>query len=450
MNNNTQHTDTIAAIATATGGGVGIVRVSGKNLLPLAQEICHKHNISPRKAEFCSFFDEQNEVLDQGLLLFFPAPHSFTGEDVIELHGHGGSVVLNLLLQRVLQLGARMAEAGEFSRRAFLNGKMDLAQAESVADLIAASGEKAARMAARSLQGVFSNKINGLLRKLIDLRMLVEAVMDFPEEDEDFLQNANISKQIKDLKTEIEAIFATARQGAVLREGLHIVLVGAPNVGKSSLLNALSGEDTAIVTDIAGTTRDMVREQILIDGIAIHITDTAGLRQTTDIIEQKGIERGLSTAKNADAVLILSESKQALSDETAQLLADIPQEIQRIFVENKIDKTGEEPKLLNNNNEIKIKLSAKTGAGLNLLKQVLLEIVGSTPNDEGLFLARTRHLEALQQAMNELDNALIYIQQNDLLAEHLRHTQNELGKITGEFSPDDLLGEIFSRFCIGK
>ncbi|MBQ9259096.1 MAG: tRNA uridine-5-carboxymethylaminomethyl(34) synthesis GTPase MnmE [Neisseriaceae bacterium] len=450
MSIQTQHTDTIAAIATATGGGVGIVRVSGKNLLPLAQEICHKQNISPRKAEFCSFFDDQNEVLDQGLLLFFPAPHSFTGEDVIELHGHGGSVVLNLLLQRVLQLGARMAEAGEFSRRAFLNGKMDLVEVESVADLIAASGEKAARMAARSLQGVFSKKINGLLRKLIDLRMLVEAVMDFPEEDEDFLQNANITKQIKDLKAEIEAIFATARQGAVLREGLHIVLVGAPNVGKSSLLNALSGEDTAIVTDIAGTTRDMVREQILIDGVPVFITDTAGLRQTTDIIEQKGIERGLSTAKNADAVLILSESKQALSAETAQLLADIPQEIQRIFVENKIDKTGEEPELLNNNNEIKIKLSAKTGAGLNLLKQVLLDIVGSTPNDEGLFLARTRHLEALQQAMNELDNALIYIQQNDLLAEHLRHTQNELGKITGEFSPDDLLGEIFSRFCIGK
>ena len=450
MSIQTQHTDTIAAIATATGGGVGIVRVSGKNLLPLAQEICHKQNISPRKAEFCSFFDDQNEVLDQGLLLFFPAPHSFTGEDVIELHGHGGSVVRNLLLQRVLQLGARMAEAGEFSRRAFLNGKMDLVEVESVADLIAASGEKAARMAARSLQGVFSKKINGLLRKLIDLRMLVEAVMDFPEEDEDFLQNANITKQIKDLKAEIEAIFATARQGAVLREGLHIVLVGAPNVGKSSLLNALSGEDTAIVTDIAGTTRDMVREQILIDGVPVFITDTAGLRQTTDIIEQKGIERGLSTAKNADAVLILSESKQALSAETAQLLADIPQEIQRIFVENKIDKTGEEPELLNNNNEIKIKLSAKTGAGLNLLKQVLLDIVGSTPNDEGLFLARTRHLEALQQAMNELDNALIYIQQNDLLAEHLRHTQNELGKITGEFSPDDLLGEIFSRFCIGK
>ena len=450
MSIQTQHTDTIAAIATATGGGVGIVRVSGKNLLPLAQEICHKQNISPRKAEFCSFFDDQNEVLDQGLLLFFPAPHSFTGEDVIELHGHGGSVVLNLLLQRVLQLGARMAEAGEFSRRAFLNGKMDLVEVESVADLIAASGEKAARMAARSLQGVFSKKINGLLRKLIDLRMLVEAVMDFPEEDEDFLQNANLTKQIKDLKAEIEAIFATARQGAVLREGLHIVLMGAPNVGKSSLLNALSGEDTAIVTDIAGTTRDMVREQILIDGVPVFITDTAGLRQTTDIIEQKGIERGLSTAKNADAVLILSESKQALSAETAQLLADIPQEIQRIFVENKIDKTGEEPELLNNNNEIKIKLSAKTGAGLNLLKQVLLDIVGSTPNDEGLFLARTRHLEALQQAMNELDNALIYIQQNDLLAEHLRHTQNELGKITGEFSPDDLLGEIFSRFCIGK
>ena len=450
MSIQTPHTDTIAAIATATGGGVGIVRVSGKNLLPLAQEICHKQNISPRKAEFCSFFDEQNEVLDQGLLLFFPAPHSFTGEDVIELHGHGGAVVLNLLLQRVLQLGARMAEAGEFSRRAFLNGKMDLVEAESVADLIAASGEKAARMAARSLQGVFSKKINNLLRKLIDLRMLVEAVMDFPEEDEDFLQNANITKQINDLKAEIEAIFATARQGAVLREGLHIVLVGAPNVGKSSLLNALSGEDTAIVTDIAGTTRDMVREQILIDGVPVFITDTAGLRQTTDIIEQKGIERGLSTAKNADAVLILSESKQALSAETAQLLADIPQEIQRIFVENKIDKTGEEPKLLNNNNEIKIKLSAKTGAGLSLLKQVLLDIVGQTPNDEGLFLARTRHLEALQQAMNELDNALIYIQQNDLLAEHLRHTQNELGKITGEFTPDDLLGEIFSRFCIGK
>lgn len=450
MNNNTQHTDTIAAIATATGGGVGIVRVSGKNLLPLAQEISHKHNISPRKAEFCSFFDNQGEVLDQGLLLFFPAPHSFTGEDIIELHGHGGSVVLNLLLQRVLQLGARMAEAGEFSRRAFLNGKMDLAQAESVADLIAASGEKAARMAARSLQGVFSHKINGLLRKLIDLRMLVEAVMDFPEEDEDFLQNENISKQINDLKTEIQAVLATAQQGAVLREGLHIVLVGAPNVGKSSLLNALSGEDTAIVTDIAGTTRDMVREQILIDGIAIHITDTAGLRQTTDIIEQKGIERGLSTAKKADAVLILSESKQPLSPETAELLADIPATIKRIFVVNKIDKTNEPPALESNDKGDTIKLSAKTGAGLNLLKQVLLNIIGKTPNDEGLFLARTRHLEALQNALSELDNALIYIQQNDLLAEHLRHTQNHLGKITGEFSPDDLLGEIFSRFCIGK
>ena len=450
MNNNTQHTDTIAAIATATGGGVGVVRISGKNLLPLAQEISHKQNIVPRQAAFCSFFDDKGEVLDQGLLLYFPAPHSFTGEDVIELHGHGGAVVLNLLLQRVLQLGARMASAGEFSRRAFLNGKMDLVKAESVADLIAASGEKAARMAARSLSGVFSQKINNIVKKLIDLRMLIEAVMDFPEEDEDFLQNANISQQINNLQTEIKAVLLTAKQGAVLREGLHIVLVGAPNVGKSSLLNALSGEDTAIVTDIAGTTRDMVREQILIDGIPIHITDTAGLRQTTDIIEQKGIERGLSTAKNADAVLILSESGTPLSPETAQLLGDIPPEIKRIFVINKIDKTGENPELTSDDKGDTVKLSAKTGAGLDLLKQVLLNTVGATPNEEGLFLARTRHLEALQNALNELDNALIFQQQNDLLAEHLRHAQNELGKITGEFSPDDLLGEIFSRFCIGK
>lgn len=449
MNTQTQHTDTIAAIATATGGGVGIVRISGKNLLEMAQKISHKTVIRPRYAEFCSFFDNQNEVLDQGLLLFFPAPNSFTGEDVIELHAHGGAVMLNILLSGCLKLGARMAEAGEFSRRAFLNGKMDLVEVESVADLIAASGEKAARMAARSLSGVFSQKINQLLQKLIDLRMLVEAVMDFPEEDEDFLQNANTEDQINQLKQSVIEILSTAKQGAILREGMHIVLIGSPNVGKSSLLNALSGEETAIVTDIAGTTRDMVREQILINGISIHITDTAGLRQTTDIIEQKGIERSKSAAHIADAVLVLSENGQALSQDTLDLLQQIPAEVKRLFVENKIDKTGETP-ALQQGTETVVKLSVKTGAGLDLLKQALLDIVGAKPTDEGLFLARTRHLEALQNALRELDNALIYKEQNDLLAEHLRLAQNELGKITGEFTPDDLLGEIFSRFCIGK
>ncbi len=466
---------TIAAIATAAGrGGVGVIRISGSQLLPIAQAITGGKTPKPRTALYTDFLDEHGNAIDNGILLYFAAPASFTGEDVIELQGHGGQIVLQMLLNRCLQLGARIAEAGEFTKRAFLNNKLDLAQAESVADLIDASSQAAARMAVRSLKGAFSKQIHNLVDDLITLRMLVEATLDFPEEEIDFLEAADAQGKLAALQNELSTILSTASQGAILREGMNVVLVGAPNVGKSSLLNALAGDDIAIVTHIAGTTRDTVREHITLDGVPIHITDTAGLRETDDLVEKIGIERSEKAAQNADVALILIDPAEGINAATQAILDKLPSSLTRIVIHNKADLRHEVPSRVDNHigslktsaarfSEAKtsadktdtpatlINLSAKTGAGLDLLKQALLDAVGWQGESEGLFLARSRHIHALETAQRELDNAaLCGNHQLELLAEHLRLAQNACSEITGEFTADDLLGVIFSRFCIGK
>ncbi|WP_416384692.1 tRNA uridine-5-carboxymethylaminomethyl(34) synthesis GTPase MnmE [Snodgrassella sp. B3088] len=452
---------TIAAIATAPGrGGVGVVRLSGKNLLPMAQKLSGGKTPQPRKALYTDFVDVEGTVIDNGLLLYFAAPASFTGEDVIELQGHGGPVVLQMLLQCCLQLGARLAEPGEFTKRAFLNNKLDLAQAESVADLIDASSQSAARMAVRSLKGVFSQEIHRLVDDLITLRMLVEATLDFPEEDIDFLQAADASGKLDHLCIQLDKVLRQAQQGALLREGMNVVLVGAPNVGKSSLLNALAGDEVAIVTDIAGTTRDTVREQITLEGVPVHIIDTAGLRETEDVVERIGIERSQQAVQQADVALVLVDQREGINATTAAILAQLPAGLHKIEVHNKIDLTGEAASSVSRETgdlvaftdaSQVIALSAKTSTGLDLLRQALLQQVGWQGESEGLFLARTRHIQALETARKELANAsLCQNNQIELFAEHLRLAQNALNEITGEFSADDLLGVIFSRFCIGK
>ena len=447
---------TIAAIATAAGrGGVGVIRLSGRNLLPLAQHITGGKTPTPRLALYTDFLDAQQHAIDNGLLLYFAAPASFTGEDVIELQGHGGPVVMQMLLARCLELGARLAEPGEFTKRAFLNNKLDLAQAESVADLIDASSQSAARMAVRSLKGAFSQHIHTLVDDLITLRMLVEATLDFPEEDIDFLEAADAKGKLTTLQTQLAHLLANAEQGAILREGMNVVLVGAPNVGKSSLLNALAGDDIAIVTDIAGTTRDTVREQITLDGVPIHIIDTAGLRETDDIVEQIGIERSQKAVQQADVALILIDPREGINPTTQTILASLPDNLKKIEIHNKIDLHGEAAAVVQHGQlstaDSLIKLSAKTGAGLDLLKQALLNEIGWQGESESLFLARRRHITALQTAQAELEYAaLCHHQQIELLAEHLRLAQIACNEITGEFTADDLLGVIFSRFCIGK
>ena len=453
---------------------MGVIRISGSQLLPIAQAITGGKTPKPRTALYTDFLDEHGNAIDNGILLYFAAPASFTGEDVIELQGHGGQIVLQMLLNRCLQLGARIAEAGEFTKRAFLNNKLDLAQAESVADLIDASSQAAARMAVRSLKGAFSKQIHNLVDDLITLRMLVEATLDFPEEEIDFLEAADAQGKLAALQNELSTILSTASQGAILREGMNVVLVGAPNVGKSSLLNALAGDDIAIVTHIAGTTRDTVREHITLDGVPIHITDTAGLRETDDLVEKIGIERSEKAAQNADVALILIDPAEGINAATQAILDKLPSSLTRIVIHNKADLRHEAPSRVDNHigslktsaarfSEAKtsadktdtpatlINLSAKTGAGLDLLKQALLDAVGWQGESEGLFLARSRHIHALETAQRELDNAaLCGNHQLELLAEHLRLAQNACSEITGEFTADDLLGVIFSRFCIGK
>ena len=441
--------DTIAAIATAPGrGGIGVVRVSGHQLVTLAQTLTGI-TPNPRFAHFTAFKQASGEVIDEGLLLFFPAPGSFTGEDVIELQGHGGPVVLQLLLERCLELGARLAEPGEFTRRAFLNGKLDLAQAESVADLIEASTAAAARSAMRSLSGRFSEEIHQMRDGLIDLRMLVEATLDFPEEEIDFLEQANALPRLAAIRQQLENILDRAQQGALLRNGINVVLAGEPNVGKSSLLNQLAGTDRAIVTDIAGTTRDTLRETIQIEGIPLHITDTAGLRETGDAVEKIGITRAWQEINNADVILRLVDASAVSAENTID--SSLPSGVPRIVIENKIDLCNRTPQRYEQAGDIHIALSARSGEGIELLRQELLRIAGWHSHGEDIILARKRHLTALHEALVHIKEAdTISRAALELFAEELRLAHEALGDILGEFSADDLLGVIFSRFCIGK
>ena len=497
-----RHTDPIAAIATASGrGAVGIVRVSGAGLEKLALALCGR--VPPaRVATLLNFCAADGSVIDQGLAIFFPAPHSYTGEDVLELHGHGGAVVLQLLLARVLEAGAeidalsalprlthlRVAEPGEFSQRAFLNDKMDLAQAEAIADLIDASTEAAARSASRSLAGEFSQEIHRLRDALVRLRMLVEATLDFPEEEIDFLKQADAQGQLDALERMLQAVLARTRQGALLREGITVVIAGQPNAGKSSLLNALAGAELAIVTPIAGTTRDKVAQTIQIGGVPLHVIDTAGLRDSDDEVEKIGIARAWTEVEAADAVLFLhdltrAQEPQYAADEArleAMFDARVAAHVPVLDVWNKIDMTPVAPSMVGKDappaTEHKsgperdslsadsttatprvhqqLLVSAKTGVGLEDLRQALLHIAGWQAPPEGVFLARTRHVHALQRVATHLGEAqtllALQAQALDLLAEELRLAQNALNEITGEFTSDDLLGVIFSRFCIGK
>ena len=440
---------TIAAIATATGrGGVGIVRISGCGLQNLAQSISGKRP-PPRVATRADFHAADGSLVDTGLLLFFPAPYSYTGEDILELHGHGGVVVLQMLLARCLDLGARLAEPGEFTRRAYLNGKLDLAQAEAVVDLIDAATSAAARSAVRSLQGEFSQEIMALLEQLTELRALVEATLDFPEEEVDFLEAADAFGRLDRLQLRLAGIQDRAWQGKLLQCGLHVVLAGQPNVGKSSLLNRLAGDDLAIVTPIAGTTRDAVRSTLQINGIPLHIVDTAGLRATEDEVERMGIERSWREIERADVVVLLVDARSGVDDAEREILAQLPGQPARITVYNKVDLTDRCAERHEETNGIAISLSAKSGDGIDLLRQELLRIAGWHPTED-VFIARERHLRALREAEQHISEARSRLPQLELFAEELRLAQTALGSITGEFSADDLLGEIFGRFCIGK
>ncbi len=443
--------DTIAAIATAPGrGGIGVVRVSGASLSGFVAELCGRVP-EPRNAMFATFLDAAGGALDEGIALYFPGPASFTGEDVLELQGHGGPVVMQMLLERCLELGARLAEPGEFTRRAFLNGKLDLAQAESVADLIEASTAAAARSALRSLSGRFSEEIHRIVDALIDLRMLVEATLDFPEEEVEFLERARAMPRLEEIRQQLEDVLDRARQGALLRSGLNVVLVGEPNVGKSSLLNQLTGEDRAIVTEVAGTTRDALRETVQIEGIPLHIIDTAGLRDTVDMVERIGIERTWREIERADVILRLVDvSVEASVSATAAIDARLPQAVERIIIANKIDLVGLEAGRVEESGTVRLQVSAKSGAGMELLRAELLRIAGWQAHGEDVILARERHLHALRAAMAHIGIAADQSEALELFAEELRLAQDVLGEITGEFSPDDLLGVIFSRFCIGK
>lgn len=446
--------DTIAAIATAPGAaGVGVLRISGPGVAQVMAGVTGK-TLAPRQATYATFRDEDGAALDQGLALYFPGPHSYTGEDVLELQGHGGTVVLQLLLRRCLELGCRLAEPGEFTRRAYLNDKLDLAQAESVADLIEAASSQAARAALRSLEGAFSQAVNALSKKLTTLRMLVEATLDFPEEEVDFLQREQAWERLARVSAALDEVSERAAQGARLRSGVTVVLAGQPNVGKSSLLNALAGAEVAIVTSVPGTTRDRIEKSILIDGMPVNVIDTAGLRDTQDEVERIGIARTREAIARADLVLHLmdaaSSDPEAAAQADAAILASLPPGIARLDVVNKVDLAGGAPREQGG----RLYLSAKTGAGLPLLRAALKRAAGVGEGGEDLILARERHLAALAQARAHLARAQAHFDVRhlalELFAEELRLAQDALAAITGEFSADDLLGEIFSRFCIGK
>lgn len=444
----------IAAIATPPGrGGVGIVRISGP-CLTLFLDAFDSTGVRPRQATFTDFKDAQGELIDQGLLLFFPGPNSFTGEDVIEIQGHGGPVVMDALLSRVVEIGARVANPGEFSQRAFLNDKIDLAQAEAIADLIDASSQQAARSALRSLQGVFSGRIHEIVEGLISLRVYVEAAIDFPEEEVDFLSDGHIEAQLKSLINELKNLIDNAQQGVLLSEGMTVVIAGKPNAGKSSLLNAMSGRESAIVTDIAGTTRDVLRESIHLDGMPLHFVDTAGLRESDDLVELEGIKRAWQEIEKADRILFVADATQGLIVDLRTIWPEFfdrfPDKSNLTLVLNKIDKL-ETSQVLSRSPDT-IAISAKSGQGLNHLKDHLKECMGYHQQEEGTFMARRRHLTSLHKALEKLVEGSAQLQHRagELLAEDLRFAQQYLGEITGEFSSDDLLGRIFSSFCIGK
>lgn len=448
-----QSADTIAAVATPLGrGGVGIVRISGSRVQDIAKQILGAVP-APRVAKYQSFCNADESVIDTGLALFFPAPHSFTGEDVLELQGHGGVVVMDLLLGRVVALGARLARPGEFSERAFLNGKMDLAQAEAVADLIDSSTEQATRAAVRSLQGEFSARINALVDELIQLRMFVESAIDFPEEEIDFLSDAAVGTRLDGLIRQVDAVLASAQQGRLLRDGMTVVIAGKPNAGKSSLLNRLVARDAAIVTDVPGTTRDVLREYIHIDGMPLHIIDTAGLRESVDQVEREGIRRAWDEISRADRILLVVDDQEGVGDAERTILVRMESKPRCTLVRNKIDLTGRTPGLHEGELGCEVALSARTGEGLDVLRTHLKACMGFHTTAEGIFLARRRHLDALERARVLLVQGRTQLDDHragELLAEDLRHAQTALAEITGEFTTEDLLDRIFSSFCIGK
>lgn len=442
--------DTIVAVATAQGrGGIGVVRMSGRNVRMLAKAILGNLP-KPRFATFANFLNNEGDVLDQGIALYFPAPNSYTGEDVLELQGHGGTAVLQILLQRCIDLGARLAQPGEFTRRAFLNDKIDLAQAESVADLIDANTSEAAKSAIRSLRGDFSAAIREMVEELIHLRMLVEAMLDFPEEDLDIADLKRREDLLKNIRSKLQQTLETAKQGSLLREGAHVVIAGQPNVGKSSLLNRLAGDDVALVSHIPGTTRDVIRQAIQIRGVPLHIIDTAGLRESQDAVENMGIERTRQTLSRADLILLLLDASKGMTLEDESILAKLPGEIPRVLVYNKADLLTSKPGVGFEASAPYVLVSAKTGEGMEILLSSLLDAVGWRDLETGAFMARERHLRALSLAETNLKNAQTLLNMPELFAEELRLAQRALNEITGEFTSDDLLGEIFSRFCIGK
>lgn len=447
----------IIAVATAQGkAGVGVVRISGQNLQPIASSLFQK-KLSPRQANLLTLCDEHGEAIDQLIAIYFAGPASFTGEDVLELQCHGGPQLLELVIKRCLELGKNeglvIAEPGEFTLRAYLNNKIDLTQAEAIADLIDAQSEAAVRGAARSLQGAFSDDINNLIEEITQLRILVESTLDFPEEEIEFLENAQARQRLAAVKEKLQALRAGAKQGKILRDGIQLVLAGAPNVGKSSLLNRLAGEEVAIVTPIAGTTRDRVKESITVDGVPIHIIDTAGLRETSDIVEAKGIERSWDAIRLADMVIFLTDAQAGNQEDAlkAQILKELPPKCAVLEVVNKADLLPDSPKMPSDQ---ALLISAKTGVGIDRLKQKILEIVGWDGPQEGTILARRRHLDCIERAAEHIEKSEQFAANGnnslELFAEELSLAQKHLGEITGKLLPDDLLGKIFSQFCIGK
>jgi tRNA modification GTPase len=442
--------DTIAAVATASGrAGIGVVRVSGQDLKTFVEGIAGRV-LAPRRAVFTVFRDAAGAPIDEGIALYFTKPDSYTGEDVLEIQAHGGAIILRVLLQRCVELGARVADPGEFTRRAFLNGKLDLAQAEGVVDLIDAATTEAARCAVRSLQGEFSRRIHEVSARLVELRAVVEATLDFPEEDTDPLEQEAFNRKLQQLRAAIHTMFQGAEQGRLLREGLNVVLLGQPNVGKSSLLNQLAGEDVAIVTDIPGTTRDLVRQVIDVHGIPVHIIDTAGLREARDAVERIGVARAWQALAEADAALVVVDATAGVCGADVAILERVPSRVPRLRVMNKIDLLGRAPSLELNGRESVIWLCAKTGDGISLLREALVKAVGWEGRSDTVFIARERHLSALSRAAENLDSAQERAESLELCAEHLRLAHESLCGITGDFTSDDLLGEIFGRFCIGK